>query len=393
MPPACTKWCSIWSATPASTRRRVLRWSFRSPSSGTSPSSRSSITGRVSQPIPRSGFPAVHAGGGVAQPVVARRCRPRPRPGRKDRHSTAGRSPSAPRPGGGATFTVRLPLHGAQPPSCEVPVALAQARLSWAPEWFACHNTSLHDSPAGSPSPHLLCWPPADPPTTAQAPSTRLPTLGQPQWHTPATAAQAPPRGGRGHRCADDEPASPTHRPMPVSICSAPTPRQRGVRHDGHRHRSRAERARSSPTPCPITRPASSPTAATRTRSPPRTSPGASRPNRCSPGRDLRDDPGRRRQRRQIRAGDRRVGDLFERGAYRGRGPAGHLRPWLDFNNAHVQPTGEYHYHGISELLVDAYASDDDLVLVGFAADGHLMYYSKSGAYAPVATSCRPPHG
>ncbi|MBT5580368.1 MAG: YHYH protein [Acidimicrobiaceae bacterium] len=53
----------------------------------------------------------------------------------------------------------------------------------------------------------------------------------------------------------------------------------------------------------------------------------------------------------------------------------------LDFNNAHVQPTGEYHYHGAPQLLTDAYALDDDLVLVGFAADGYLMYYSKSGAY------------
>lgn len=53
----------------------------------------------------------------------------------------------------------------------------------------------------------------------------------------------------------------------------------------------------------------------------------------------------------------------------------------LDFNNAHVQPTGEYHYHGVSELLVDAYSSDQDLVQVGFAADGFLMYYSKSGSY------------
>lgn len=53
----------------------------------------------------------------------------------------------------------------------------------------------------------------------------------------------------------------------------------------------------------------------------------------------------------------------------------------LDFNNAHVQPTGEYHYHGISELLANAYSTDDDLVHVGFAADGFLMYYSKSGAY------------
>lgn len=53
----------------------------------------------------------------------------------------------------------------------------------------------------------------------------------------------------------------------------------------------------------------------------------------------------------------------------------------LDFNNAHVQPGGEYHYHGVSELLVSLYDSGEDLVLVGFAADGHLIYYSKSGAF------------
>ena len=53
----------------------------------------------------------------------------------------------------------------------------------------------------------------------------------------------------------------------------------------------------------------------------------------------------------------------------------------LDFNNAHVQPTGEYHYHGISTMMADAFDSGGDLVHVGFAADGHLIYYSKSGAY------------
>ncbi len=55
----------------------------------------------------------------------------------------------------------------------------------------------------------------------------------------------------------------------------------------------------------------------------------------------------------------------------------------LDFNNAHVQPDGEYHYHGVSELMVDVFDSGEDLVHVGFAADGFLMYYSKSGAYRP----------
>lgn len=55
----------------------------------------------------------------------------------------------------------------------------------------------------------------------------------------------------------------------------------------------------------------------------------------------------------------------------------------LDFNNAHVQPTGAYHYHGVSELLVEAFSIDQDLIHVAFAADGHMIYYSKSGAYSP----------
>ncbi len=55
----------------------------------------------------------------------------------------------------------------------------------------------------------------------------------------------------------------------------------------------------------------------------------------------------------------------------------------LDFNNAHVQPDGEYHYHGVSELMVEVFDAGEDLVHVGFAADGHLIYYSLSGAYKP----------
>jgi hypothetical protein len=51
----------------------------------------------------------------------------------------------------------------------------------------------------------------------------------------------------------------------------------------------------------------------------------------------------------------------------------------MDFNNAHVQPNGAYHYHGISSLMVEIFSSDADLVHVGFARDGHLLYNSKSG--------------
>ncbi len=54
----------------------------------------------------------------------------------------------------------------------------------------------------------------------------------------------------------------------------------------------------------------------------------------------------------------------------------------MDFNNAHVQPTGAYHYHGLSQSLAEIHAhSGEDLVHVGFAADGYLMHISIADAY------------
>ena len=55
----------------------------------------------------------------------------------------------------------------------------------------------------------------------------------------------------------------------------------------------------------------------------------------------------------------------------------------LDFNNAHVQPTGAYHYHGVPTGVVHAFDKGGDLVHIGFAHDGFAIYYSKSGAYKP----------
>lgn len=55
----------------------------------------------------------------------------------------------------------------------------------------------------------------------------------------------------------------------------------------------------------------------------------------------------------------------------------------LDFNHAHVQPTGAYHYHGVPVELVKALDRGEDLVLVGFALDGFGIYYSQSGQYKP----------
>jgi len=55
----------------------------------------------------------------------------------------------------------------------------------------------------------------------------------------------------------------------------------------------------------------------------------------------------------------------------------------LDSNNAHVQPTGAYHYHGVPTNLIKKLDKGEDIILVGYAMDGFPMYYSKSGKYKP----------
>lgn len=48
----------------------------------------------------------------------------------------------------------------------------------------------------------------------------------------------------------------------------------------------------------------------------------------------------------------------------------------LDESNAHVQPTGKYHYHGIPQGYIDNLdMKGDKMVLVGWAADGFPIYY------------------
>ncbi|MEM8908518.1 MAG: YHYH protein, partial [Bacteroidota bacterium] len=55
----------------------------------------------------------------------------------------------------------------------------------------------------------------------------------------------------------------------------------------------------------------------------------------------------------------------------------------LDFNHAHVQPTGAYHYHGPPTGVIAAFDQGEDVVHIGFALDGFPIYYSKSGRYQP----------
>jgi hypothetical protein len=68
---------------------------------------------------------------------------------------------------------------------------------------------------------------------------------------------------------------------------------------------------------------------------------------------------------------DRRSGWMIE--ALSGARPLG-----MDQNNAHVQPDGSYHYHGVPTGLVKTLGQGGRPVLVGWAADGFPIYVDPS---------------
>ena len=51
----------------------------------------------------------------------------------------------------------------------------------------------------------------------------------------------------------------------------------------------------------------------------------------------------------------------------------------LDQNNAHVQPNGAYHYHGIPTGLLSTLPAGESPKLIGYAADGFPIYAQTSG--------------
>jgi len=60
----------------------------------------------------------------------------------------------------------------------------------------------------------------------------------------------------------------------------------------------------------------------------------------------------------------------------------------LDCNNAHVQPTGKYHYHGSPTLYLEALnVTTDAMTLIGYAADGFPIYYKYAYTDANDAAS------
>lgn len=60
----------------------------------------------------------------------------------------------------------------------------------------------------------------------------------------------------------------------------------------------------------------------------------------------------------------------------------------LDINNAHVQPTGEYHYHGApTTFLTDFVIDQTTMTQIGYAADGFPIYYKYAYTDAEDAES------
>jgi hypothetical protein len=53
---------------------------------------------------------------------------------------------------------------------------------------------------------------------------------------------------------------------------------------------------------------------------------------------------------------------------------SGKINLGMDQNNAHVQPNGAYHYHGLPTGLIEQLGDGKRMVLIGYAADGFPIY-------------------
>lgn len=77
---------------------------------------------------------------------------------------------------------------------------------------------------------------------------------------------------------------------------------------------------------------------------------------------------------------DRRSGWNYE-------AKSGKINLGLDQSNAHVQPTGSYHYHGLPNGLISNLGKEKSVTLIGVAADGFPIYGQYGYADAKDATS------
>jgi len=62
----------------------------------------------------------------------------------------------------------------------------------------------------------------------------------------------------------------------------------------------------------------------------------------------------------------------------------------LDMNNAHVQPDGAYHYHGIPTSLVHRLSKTNGQTLVGYGADGFPIYVEAAKPSFRLKSGTRP---
>jgi len=53
---------------------------------------------------------------------------------------------------------------------------------------------------------------------------------------------------------------------------------------------------------------------------------------------------------------------------------SGKINLGMDRNNAHVQPNGAYHYHGLPTGLISQLGAEKRMMLIGYAADGFPIY-------------------
>jgi YHYH protein len=74
-------------------------------------------------------------------------------------------------------------------------------------------------------------------------------------------------------------------------------------------------------------------------------------------------------------------------GTWKLEGMGGAFNFGTDANNAHVQPSGEYHYHGIPEGFVTKLNKGQAMTLIGWAADGFPIYARYGYSVATDASS------
>ena len=68
---------------------------------------------------------------------------------------------------------------------------------------------------------------------------------------------------------------------------------------------------------------------------------------------------------------------------------SGKINLGMDQNNAHVQPNGAYHYHGLPSGLIEQLGDGKRMVLIGYAADGFPIYEQYGYAIADIRSDIK----